>query len=109
MEPRFNLWIEHDGVVVLSQWRVRLLDAVEQTGSISGAASAMKVTYHRAWEKIHEMEEGLGAKLIDAQVGGAGGGGAQLTEMGHALIEKFHVFNAGLADEIDQRFHAAFD
>jgi molybdate transport system regulatory protein len=109
MQPHFNLWIEQGGVVVLSQWRVKLLEAVDQTGSISGAAEKMKVTYHRAWEKIHEMEEGLGFKLVNAQTGGAGGGGAELTARGRELIEKFHTFSDGLIDQIDQRFHAAFD
>ncbi len=108
MEPKFNLWIEHNGVVVLSEWRVKLLEAIDQTGSISRAAERMKVTYHRAWEKLHEMEEGLGYKLINAQVGGAGGGGAELTEQGRDLVKRFRAFEQGLHDEIDERFEAAF-
>jgi molybdate transport system regulatory protein len=109
MEPCFNLWIEHRGVVVLSEWRVNLLEAIEATGSISAAAEKMEVTYHRAWEKVHEMEKGLGAKLIDAQTGGVGGGGATLTAKGTELIKKFRSFDAGLSELIDRRFHAAFD
>ncbi len=108
MEPKFNLWIEHNGVVVLSEWRVKLLEAIDQTGSISRAAERMKVTYHRAWEKLHEMEEGLGYKLLDAQVGGAGGGGAELTDKGRDLIKRFRKLDQGLSDEIDQRFDEAF-
>ena len=108
MEPKFNLWIEHNGVVVLSEWRVKLLEAIDQTGSISRAAERMKVTYHRAWEKLHEMEEGLGYKLLDAQVGGAGGGGAELTDKGRDLIKRFRKLDQGLSDEIDQRFEESF-
>ena len=108
MEPRLNVWIEHNGTVVLSEWRVRLLEAIDQTGSISSAAEVMKVTYHRAWEKIHEMEEGLGFKLVDAQVGGVGGGGAQITVRGRELIKKFRAFSQGLTEEIGQRFGTAF-
>jgi len=108
MEPKFNLWIEHNGAVVLSEWRVRLLDAIDQTGSISRAADRMKITYHRAWEKLHEMEEGLGEKLVNAQVGGVGGGGAELTDRGRELLRKFRAFSEGLSDEIDQRFKVNF-
>ncbi len=108
MEPKFNLWIEHNGVVVLSEWRVRLLDAIDQTGSISRAAEHMKVTYHRAWEKLHEMEEGLGYKLVEAQVGGVGGGGAELTPQGRVLMKQFRALSQGLVDEIDQRFDEVF-
>jgi len=108
MEPRFNLWIEHNGVVVLSEWRVKMLEAIDQTGSISHAADKMKITYHRAWEKLHEMEEGLGFKLVDAQVGGVHGGGAELTAKGRELIKKFRAFSQGFSDEIDERFEKAF-
>src|SRR5512143_4062756 len=97
MEPHVNVWIEHDGVVVLSEWRVKLLEMIDQTGSIS-----------RASEKLHEMEEGLGFKLVDAQVGGVHGGGAELTEKGRELIKKFRAFDLGLSDEIEQRFADAF-
>lgn len=109
MEPRFNIWIEHNGVVVLSEWRVKLLDMIDQTGSISHAAEKMNVTYHRAWEKLHEMEKSLGYKLVNAQVGGVHGGGAELTPQGRDLMKKFRAFDQGLADEIEQRFAKAFE
>ncbi len=109
MEPHFNVWIEHRGEVVLSEWRVKLLEMINETGSISAAAEKMEVTYHRAWEKVHEMEEGLGAKLIDAQAGGAGGGGATLTAKARELIVKFRSFDKGLADLIEQRYRSAFE
>ena len=54
MQARANFWIEIEGKVVLSSWRVRLLEAVEETGSISAAASKMHISYRRAWDKIHE-------------------------------------------------------
>ena len=43
MEPKVNLWIEIDDQVVLSRWRVELLAAIAETGSISGAADRMGV------------------------------------------------------------------
>ncbi|HEY4690742.1 MAG TPA: LysR family transcriptional regulator [Anaerolineae bacterium] len=108
MEPRINLWIEQDGEVVLSDWRVSLLEAIAETGSISSAAIKMDVPYHRAWDKIHEMEHGLGVKLVETQAGGAGGGGAQLTPEGRAYVEKFRCFQAGFKEQIDQRFKETF-
>ncbi len=52
MQPKFNLWIEKDGKVVLSAWRVQLLEAIEAAGSISAAAEQMRLPYRRAWEKV---------------------------------------------------------
>ena len=108
MKPRFNLWIESGGDVVLSAWRVRLLQSIEATGSISAAAAAMQVPYRRAWEKLQEMEAGLGQKLVNTAVGGAGGGGAQLTSAGHKAVAQFLAFADGLDALIDQRYADAF-
>ena len=109
MEPHVNVWIEHNGVVVLSEWRVKLLEMIDQTGSISRAAEKMNVTYHRAWEKLHEMELRLGLRLVDTRTGGSHGGGAQLTPEGHDYIRRFHEFYDGLPELIDKRFRKAFD
>ena len=108
MKPRLNLWIEQNDEVVLSDWRVRLLEAIAETGSISSAAAKMDVPYHRAWDKIHEMEEGLGVQLVETQTGGSGGGGAQLTSEGQYYIEQFRRFQAGLKEQVEQRFKQIF-
>ena len=65
MKPKFNLWIENKGTVVLSEWRVRLLQAIASGGSLSAAAAKMRVPVRRAREKLAEMERGLGFKLVE--------------------------------------------
>jgi len=108
LTPRFNLWLEADGQVVLSKWRVQLLKAVAEAGSISGAAEQMGVQYRLAWDRLEEMENGLGVRLVERHVGGIHGGGARLTEAGREYIERF----TRLAEEIDavigEQFEAAF-
>src|SRR4030067_2002507 len=90
--PRYNLWLEQDGKVVLSGWRVRPLQAVASTGSITAAAEAVDVPYRRAWEKLKEMEKRLGLSLLETEVGGAGGGGARLTGAGGGVFVGFPHF-----------------
>jgi molybdate transport system regulatory protein len=89
---RANLWLERDGRVVLSPWRVRLLQAIQANGSISAAARRMGVQYRCAWDKLNEMEAGLGVALVERQVGGSGGGGARLTPEGDAYVRRFTEF-----------------
>lgn len=108
MDVKSNIWLEVDGRVVLSLWRVKLLQAVQETGSISQAANAMDITYRRAWDKIHQSEERLGVKLVDTQIGGAGGGGASLTPDGLALIEKYTMLISGFDAQLKQRFDEIF-
>ncbi len=108
MIPRFNLWLEHQGEVLLSVWRVKLLEAIEEMGSITSAAATMGVPYKRAWQRLREMEERLGIPLVITEVGGVGGGGAKLTPEAKELIQRFHSFADGLTDEIQERFEAVF-
>src|SRR3989338_4145653 len=108
MQPRLNLWIEKDGVVVLSAWRIQLLEAIEATGSIPAAAEKLKVPYRRAWEKLQEIEAGLGAKVIDTAVGGLHGGGARLTPAGRRAVEQFHRFSAGFEEGVARRYRETF-
>ncbi len=108
LSPHSNLWIECDKQVVLSKWRVRLLEAVEETGSISAAAERMKVPYRRAWDKLDEMEKGLGLQLVERQVGGAHGGGARLTPAGRDYVARFKLFAQGIDELIVRHFQQAF-
>ena len=108
MEPKVNLWIEIDDQVVLSRWRVELLMAIAETGSISGAAERIGVPYRRAWEKVHEMEQRLGAALLDTQTGGPGGGGARLTRTAQDYIARFQRFSEGIDLYVQRHFQEAF-
>jgi molybdate transport system regulatory protein len=108
LTPRANFWAEIDDEVVLSHWRVQLLQAVDEAGSITGAAQQLDIPYKLAWERIHEMEARLGQPLVDAQVGGVGGGGAHLTPLARDLIRRWHEFHQGLEAMVAQRFAAAF-
>ena len=109
MQIRANFWVEKDGKVVMSRWRVALLQAVDETGSISAAAERLGIPYRRAWDRIHECEERLGVKLIDTQTGGLGGGGAELTREGAEYVKRFQQFSNGLDELIESRFREAFE
>lgn len=108
LQIKSNVWVEKDGQVVISRWRVALLQAVHETGSISAAAQRLGIPYHRAWDKIHECEERLGVSLLSTQTGGAGGGGARLTAEGLDLVNRFQAFSHGLDELICARFVEAF-
>lgn len=108
MEAQFNLWLEVDGEVVLSIWRARLLQAIQETGSISAAAIQLGIHYRTAWQKINEMETRLGEKLVETQTGGSGGGGAVLTPLAQAYLDKFNRFSGTITDAIQTQYQAIF-
>ena len=108
LEPRSKLWIERDGAVVLSDWRMALLESVDRTGSLSKAAEEMNVPYRTAWQKLKDTEERLGIRLFDTQSGGADGGGSVLTPAARDLLRRYRQFGEGLAELVDRRFAEAF-
>jgi molybdate transport system regulatory protein len=109
MEPHAKLWVEKDGKLALSAYRVRLLALIDETGSLSAAAAAMQLSYRRAWGKLREIEENLGVKLVERSVGGAGGGGSRLTPEGRAIVERFERFREATERDLAQEFADAFE
>ncbi len=109
MQPKFNVWIEIDGQVALSAWRLALLQAIAETGSINSAAKKLNVQYRVAWQKIHEMETRLGEKLLDTQTGGMRGGGAKLTSIGQDYVEKLRRLQAALESIVEATYREIFE
>jgi molybdate transport system regulatory protein len=102
------VWLERDGQVVLSDWRVALLEAIEATGSLARAADRLDVPYRTAWYKLKEIEQRLGVRLLETQSGGADGGGSRLTAEARQVIARFHRVNAGIEQLVAERFRAEF-
>lgn len=109
MEPRSKVWLEKDGKLALSDYRVRLLRLIDETGSLSDAAAAMDLSYRRAWGKLREIEQNLGVKLVDTAVGGAGGGGSRLTVEGRLLIDRFERFRVAAEDDLARAYGRTFE
>ncbi len=66
-----------------------LLDAIARTGSISSAARDLGMSYRRAWMLADELGRLFKKPILTTAAGGAHGGGAQLTEFGHALLAAY--------------------
>jgi molybdate transport system regulatory protein len=108
VEPRFKIWCERDGELVLSGWRLDLLAAIGETGSLSRAAERLDVPYRTAWHKIKVVEEKLGIRLLETQSGGSGGGGSVLTPEAHELIRRFRRVRQGVSELVTKRFESEF-
>lgn len=67
--------------------RLDILRRTGEVGSISEAARGAGVSYKAAWQAIETLSNLAGRPLVEKAVGGAGGGGAQLTEAGRHLLE----------------------
>jgi molybdenum ABC transporter molybdate-binding protein len=105
-----HVWVERAGQAILGPGRLELLDGIDRHRSISAAARQMGMSYRRAWVLVQSINEAAGAPLVQAATGGTGGGGAQLTPLGHWAVRIFHELQdqlrqtaAGLLPRVIQR------
>ena len=88
-ETRLSLRLLHGGDIAIGPGKADLLDAVTATGSISGAARAMGLSYRRAWLLVATMNRAFAVPLVATAKGGGGGGGATLTGEGEAVLNAY--------------------
>lgn len=74
-----------------------LLQAIEQTGSISAAARRMGMSYRRAWLLIDTMNQCFREPVVDTATGGKGGGGARITVSGRRVLQCYREMEAAAA------------
>ncbi|MCW4590496.1 LysR family transcriptional regulator [Gluconacetobacter entanii] len=84
---RLTLRIDANGKPLLGHGKIRLLEQIEETGSISAAARAMGMSYRRAWLLVESMNSVFVHPLVAARPGG--GGGAGLSEDGHKVLKLY--------------------
>jgi molybdate transport system regulatory protein len=74
--------------------KIRLLEAIRDTGSITKAGIALGMSYRRAWLLVDDMNNCFREPVVAAQAGGTHGGGADLTPFGTRLIDHYRAIEA---------------
>ena len=59
-----RIWIEVGNNVLLGEGRVRLLKAIEKTGSLSKAAKSLKISYKKAWTLVDAVNKSSQKSLL---------------------------------------------
>lgn len=88
---RVVLRVEFDDEHYIGPGRVRLLELIGELGSISQAAKAMDMSYKRAWYLLEAFGACFDAPLVVRQLGGKGGGSAQLTALGGEVVKRYRA------------------
>ncbi len=86
---RLSLRVDFDGDSRLGPGKIRLLELVGETGSISAAGRAMGMSYRRAWLLIDALNRYFRRPVVAAQHGGKQGGGATLTDFGADVVRRY--------------------
>jgi molybdate transport system regulatory protein len=74
--------------------KIAVLEEIARTGSISAAGRALGMSYRRTWKLVEDLNLTLGKPVVETIAGGAGGGGARLTEAGRAIVACYRAIEA---------------
>ncbi len=92
-----RFWLTLDGRNFLGRGRVELLQRIRETGSISKAAKAMKMSYKAAWDAVDAMNTAWQSPLVESTPAGS-----RLTEDAERLIAAYHKAEAKHAAFMDK-------
>jgi molybdate transport system regulatory protein len=69
--------------------KVQLLETIADSGSLSQAARALRMSYRRAWLLLQDLNDSFDEPVACTSVGGRGGGGVALTAFGRRLVQDY--------------------
>lgn len=87
-------FLDHKGEKFFGEGPARLLQGIEETGSVRAAAMAMDMAYSKALRIMKHAESVLGFPLTARSAGGKAGGGSRLTPEGKAWLEKYEAYRS---------------
>ncbi len=92
IRPRIRIHRGED--IAFGPGKAELLTRLAETGSLNRAAKHMDMSYMKAWKLVQMMNRSYRQPLVQAARGGAGGGGAKLTEFGRDVLALYREMEA---------------
>jgi molybdate transport system regulatory protein len=99
--------------VAIGPGKADLLQAIDETASLTAAAARFGMSYKRSWSLVRELNAAFAEPLVETEKGGpGGGGGARLTPRGKYVLKRFRKMEADATKAIaagvaDLRQHLA--
>jgi molybdate transport system regulatory protein len=84
-----HLRIDFAGDRSIGPGKIRLLELINETGSISAAGRVLDMSYRQAWLLIDALNQMFRDPVVIGQTGGGGGGGAVVTETGNDIVRLY--------------------
>ena len=85
-----KIWLEYNGKPLIGKGGAEILEKIGEYHSISKVAMELGMSYRYVWSYLKRIEKTLGEPVVKTYRGGrAGGGGAELTELGRQLLMEY--------------------
>jgi molybdate transport system regulatory protein len=103
-----KVWVIFGDHLKFGEGRARLLDAIDEVGSLKQAVERFGMSYRNAWGYLRELEAAAGFKFLERSPGRRPGGGMRLTPRGRQFVAQFWEFRGAVEAASGRRFPRAF-
>jgi molybdate transport system regulatory protein len=104
-DVRLTVRVDFASDRALGPGKIRLLEAIRKTGSISQAGRSLGMSYRRAWLLVDDLNRCFREVVVTKKPGGAQGGGAALTPFGRELIAKYRSIETRATAAAKRQLH----
>jgi molybdate transport system regulatory protein len=113
MKPKLRVWVVFGKQLKGKQLkfgdgRARLLELIDERGSLRQAAAELRMSYRNAWGYLRELEKAAGFKFVERAPGGNPRSGMRLTARGSEFLARYGKFQRGLEQAAARHFERAF-
>jgi molybdate transport system regulatory protein len=91
---RLTLRIDLGSGRAIGPGKIRLLEQIHKSGSITQAGCDLGLSYRRAWLLIDDLNNCFRHPVIETETGGIARGGTTVTLFGQMLVEQYHAIEA---------------
>jgi molybdate transport system regulatory protein len=108
MKPKIKVWVAFGDDLKFGAGRARLLELIDEHGSLQRAAKEFEMSYRNAWGYLGELEKAAGFKFVERAPGGGPRSGMRLTKDAKRFLARYWKFRDGLDRAVKRHFERAF-
>lgn len=108
MKPKLRIWVVFGNRLKFGDGRARLLELIDERGSLRQAAAQFDMSYRNAWGYLQELEKAAGFKLVARPPDGTLRSGMRLTSNGRAFLACYRKFQRSLDGAAARHFDRTF-
>lgn len=108
MKAKLRVWVVFGNRLKFGDGRARLLELIDERGSLRQAAAELDMSYRNAWGYLQELEAAAGFKLVARAPDGTLRSGMRLTPSGREFLACYRKFQRGLDAAAARQFARAF-
>jgi molybdate transport system regulatory protein len=108
VKPKLRVWIVFGNGFKLGDGRARLLELIDERGSLRQAAAELDMSYRNAWGYLRQLESAAGFKLVARSPDGTLRSGMRLTASGREFLACYRKFQRSLDEAAARQFARAF-